>query len=191
MVFSCDTQLTVVGKALRRRMFSMQRSYGNSIESSAGAIARLRKVRDKNQRRERGGHNGFPADHKDAIVAPVRTARAQRLVVHLAGVRPVVLAAILHIACSAPNPPHCAAAVVALGRTLFFDTGLSGDGKVACATCHKPARAYTDGLARASGIAGRQGTRNTPSLLDAGRQRSKLGVFRVPCRPAIPEARAR
>ena len=54
----------------------------------------------------------------------------------------------------------------------FFDTGLGGDGKVACATCHKPERAYSDGLAHASGVAGRQGARNTPSLLDVGRQRS-------------------
>jgi len=36
-------------------------------------------------------------------------------------------------------------AVVALGEKLFFDSRLSGDGTVACATCHDPARAFTDG----------------------------------------------
>jgi len=41
---------------------------------------------------------------------------------------------------------------IELGRRLFHDTRLSGDGTVACVSCHDPARAYTDGLARAVGI---------------------------------------
>jgi len=36
-------------------------------------------------------------------------------------------------------------ATVALGEKLFFDSRLSGDGTVACATCHDPARAFADG----------------------------------------------
>jgi cytochrome c peroxidase len=59
-----------------------------------------------------------------------------------------------------------------LGRTLFLDTSLSDDGTVSCATCHQPERAHTDGRVRAAGIAGHVGTRNTPSLLDVGSQRS-------------------
>jgi cytochrome c peroxidase len=62
--------------------------------------------------------------------------------------------------------------IVALGRALFFDSAFSDDGRVSCASCHQPERAYTDGLGQASGISGRHGTRNTPSLLDVGRQRS-------------------
>ena len=34
---------------------------------------------------------------------------------------------------------------VALGRLLFFDSLLSQDGTVACASCHQPQRAFTDG----------------------------------------------
>ncbi len=34
----------------------------------------------------------------------------------------------------------------ALGRRLFFDARLSGNGQVSCATCHDPAREYQDGL---------------------------------------------
>src|SRR5207253_8739224 len=34
---------------------------------------------------------------------------------------------------------------IALGQKLFFDGRLSADGAVACATCHDPARAFTDG----------------------------------------------
>ena len=51
---------------------------------------------------------------------------------------------------------------VALGRQLFTDPILSGDGTRTCATCHQPDRAFTDGL------------RNTPTLLNAALQ---AGMF--------------
>jgi len=60
-------------------------------------------------------------------------------------------------------------AAVALGRALFFDTRLSASGRLSCASCHVPARAFQDGLATAQGRAA--GTRNTPSLLDAAQRR--------------------
>ena len=52
-----------------------------------------------------------------------------------------------------------------LGQFLFFDRSLSANGQVSCATCHQPARAFTDGRKLARGIA--VGTRNTPSVIDA------------------------
>jgi cytochrome c peroxidase len=52
----------------------------------------------------------------------------------------------------------------ALGQYLFFDRGLSANGRLACASCHQPARAFTDGRAVAQGLA--RGTRHTPSLID-------------------------
>ena len=55
---------------------------------------------------------------------------------------------------------------MALGEKLFFDSRLSGDGTVACATCHNPVRAFTDGQASV-GIYGRAGQRNAPTLLNA------------------------
>jgi cytochrome c peroxidase len=57
--------------------------------------------------------------------------------------------------------------VVALGGKLFFDSRLSGDGTVACATCHDPARAFTDGRPTSVGIQGRIGQRNAPTVLNA------------------------
>ena len=39
-----------------------------------------------------------------------------------------------------------------LGRALFFDPRLSGDGTMSCATCHDPGRAFTDG--RDNGVGG-------------------------------------
>jgi cytochrome c peroxidase len=60
------------------------------------------------------------------------------------------------------------AATAALGRELFFDRRLSPQGARACATCHVPSRAYSDGLvAPASLEPGTMLRRNTPSLLYA------------------------
>lgn len=55
-----------------------------------------------------------------------------------------------------------------LGRRLFFDTRLSRDGSVACATCHDPARAFADSSAVAVGVFGRTGRRNAPALINRG-----------------------
>jgi cytochrome c peroxidase len=54
----------------------------------------------------------------------------------------------------------------ALGQRLFFDPRLSSNGAVACATCHVPEKAWTDGRARAVGLGPLD--RNTPTVLDAG-----------------------
>ena len=54
---------------------------------------------------------------------------------------------------------------VALGRELFNDAGLSIDGRIRCASCHQPAKLYSDGRTFAIGVFDRRGTRNTPSLV--------------------------
>ncbi|HKA21030.1 MAG TPA: cytochrome c peroxidase [Blastocatellia bacterium] len=56
---------------------------------------------------------------------------------------------------------------VELGRKLFFDTRLSADSTVSCASCHDPKRAFTDGKPLAEGINTRRGVRNSPTLLNA------------------------
>jgi cytochrome c peroxidase len=56
---------------------------------------------------------------------------------------------------------------IALGEKLFFDGRLSADGTVACATCHDPARAFTDGRPASIGLHGRAGQRNAPTVLNA------------------------
>jgi cytochrome c peroxidase len=56
---------------------------------------------------------------------------------------------------------------ISLGRKLFFDGRLSADGTVACATCHDPSRAFTDGRPVSVGIHGRAGQRNAPTILNA------------------------
>jgi cytochrome c peroxidase len=57
-------------------------------------------------------------------------------------------------------------AKVALGRYLFYDTRLSGNGQQACATCHEQARAFTDGRAHARGSTGAEHPRSSMSLVN-------------------------
>ena len=56
------------------------------------------------------------------------------------------------------------AAKVALGKRLFFDTSLSENNRIACATCHQPARAYSDAESQPRGAHGDRLSRNAPSL---------------------------
>ena len=56
---------------------------------------------------------------------------------------------------------------IALGKKLFHDTRFSVDGKVSCASCHEPERAFTDGRVVAKGVINQSGARNTPTILNA------------------------
>jgi cytochrome c peroxidase len=61
---------------------------------------------------------------------------------------------------------------VSLGRYLFYDTRLSGNGRQSCATCHQQSRAFTDGRPRAIGSTGDVHPRSSMSLANvAFRQR--------------------
>jgi cytochrome c peroxidase len=55
-------------------------------------------------------------------------------------------------------------AKVRLGRRLFYDTRLSGNGTMSCATCHQQAHAFTDGRPHAIGSTGEGHPRSTMSL---------------------------
>jgi len=55
---------------------------------------------------------------------------------------------------------------VALGRKLYFDTPLSADGTVSCATCHDVTRGFTDQRAVSEGIKDQLGRRNAPTTLN-------------------------
>jgi cytochrome c peroxidase len=62
-----------------------------------------------------------------------------------------------------------AAALTDIGRALFFDDSLSASGKMACASCHDPARAFgppNDSPVQRGGSDGRRlGVRAVPSLM--------------------------
>ncbi len=82
----------------------------------------------------------------------------------------------------APLPPMAEVdgRKAALGLLLFFDPRLSGDGSIACATCHVPARAWADGLPLAKGYPGSLYFRNTPTLLNAAHKRHAFWDGRLP-----------
>ena len=55
---------------------------------------------------------------------------------------------------------------IELGRWLFFDKRLSKNGTVACATCHMPGLAFTDGQPVSTGIYRLQGGRSAPTAIN-------------------------
>lgn len=56
---------------------------------------------------------------------------------------------------------------VALGRKLFFETGISRDGKVSCGSCHSPSTAFAHVDHKLShGVYDREGRRNAPALIN-------------------------
>ena len=63
-----------------------------------------------------------------------------------------------------PADAPMTAARVELGRYLFYDTRLSGNGTQSCATCHRQALAFTDGRPRSVGSTGDRHPRSSMSL---------------------------
>lgn len=75
---------------------------------------------------------------------------------------------------------------IALGKMLFYDPILSGNGSGGsagrtCATCHQPGKAFADGEAKslAVGFGGRRVARNSPTLLNAAFQANQFADSRV------------
>ena len=51
-----------------------------------------------------------------------------------------------------------------LGRYLFFDPLLSGNGRLSCASCHHPDQGFSDNRARSTGVLGTELQRSSPTL---------------------------
>ena len=56
---------------------------------------------------------------------------------------------------------------VELGKMLYFDTRLSKDGTVSCATCHDPKTAWTQHTPTSKGIGGQLGGANSPTVINS------------------------
>src|SRR3984957_1298433 len=56
---------------------------------------------------------------------------------------------------------------IALGRKLYFDTRLSSDGTVSCATCHDVSRGFTDRRNVSEGVGDHLGRRSAPTTMNA------------------------
>jgi cytochrome c peroxidase len=55
---------------------------------------------------------------------------------------------------------------VKLGKMLFFDPRLSGDGNMACASCHNPLLGWSDGLPTAKGFKSKVLGRASPTVIN-------------------------
>ncbi|MCC6244478.1 MAG: hypothetical protein IT353_16670, partial [Gemmatimonadaceae bacterium] len=80
---------------------------------------------------------------------------------------------------AAPDIPAATREQIALGRALFFEPALSLDGQRTCATCHDPARAFTDGQKRSGSRSGHAVLRNSPTLLNSGLQVGSFADLRA------------
>ncbi|MGE0610265.1 MAG: cytochrome-c peroxidase [Pirellulales bacterium] len=78
----------------------------------------------------------------------------------LAGLPPLPVAA--------DNPQS--AEKIELGKQLYFDKRLSRDNTVSCASCHDPAKGWSNGEAVATGINGLKGGRSAPTIINAAYQ---------------------
>jgi cytochrome c peroxidase len=78
------------------------------------------------------------------------------------GVDPVAWSGIYVPPDNQPTPER-----VALGRKLYFDTKLSRDRTVSCATCHDVSRGFTDRRNVSEGIGDKLGRRSAPTVMNA------------------------
>lgn len=63
---------------------------------------------------------------------------------------------------------------VALGRALFFDSRLSSDDTVSCASCHSPQNAFSDFRPVSLGVGLRAGDRNAPTIINRAFSREQF-----------------
>lgn len=71
-------------------------------------------------------------------------------------------------------------AKVELGKMLFFDPRLSGDGSLSCASCHMPSQGWGDGRRTGAGFKGKVLDRNTPTVINAAYYKTQFWDGRAP-----------
>ena len=103
-----------------------------------------------------------------SLLAPEAEAAAVAVVLPAApeGDRPRPWRALPAVA-PAPADNPTTAAKVALGERLFLDRRLSSDGTVACASCHRLEDGGDDNARVSTGIEGKKGGRNAPTVWNA------------------------
>lgn len=83
----------------------------------------------------------------------------------LAGGKIIVPLGLPPVPVPADNP--MSEAKIALGKKLYFDTRLSADGTLSCATCHDPDMAWAETEPTSTGIKGQLGVMNSPSIINS------------------------
>ncbi|GMV81790.1 MAG: cytochrome-c peroxidase [Planctomycetota bacterium] len=69
---------------------------------------------------------------------------------------------------------------IELGRMLYFDPRLSGNGALSCASCHNPGLGWSDGLAKGIGFQHGELPRSSPTVLNAAYYKSQFWDGREP-----------
>ena len=76
------------------------------------------------------------------------------------------------------NPPT--AETVALGRLLYYESALSSDRTISCASCHGPQTGFTDIHPVSLGVAGKKGTRHSPTVINSAYNLQQFWDGRAP-----------
>jgi cytochrome c peroxidase len=66
-----------------------------------------------------------------------------------------------------PEAKPASAAMVELGRHLYYDNRLAGDWGSSCASCHDPKKGFGDGQALSAGYTSMEYFRNAPTLINS------------------------
>ncbi|MCA9041671.1 MAG: c-type cytochrome, partial [Planctomycetaceae bacterium] len=75
---------------------------------------------------------------------------------------PAGLPAVVHPEDNPPTPEK-----IELGKLLYFDTRLSRNNNISCATCHDPNKGWSNGEPNAAGFEGKRGDRNSPTVINS------------------------
>jgi cytochrome c peroxidase len=95
---------------------------------------------------------------QDKAVKEITTVNAQSLGPQKLGNLPPVVAPV--------NNPQSSLKIL-LGKQLYFDTRLSKDNTISCATCHDPSMGWSDAGPTSVGIKGQKGGRRAPPVSNA------------------------
>ncbi|RZV56294.1 MAG: c-type cytochrome [Pseudomonadales bacterium] len=78
-----------------------------------------------------------------------------------------------------PKRPYAHPHIVQLGKILFNDVRLSRDNSISCAACHNLAKGGDDGQKTSTGIDGKRGTRNAPTVINSSLNMAQFWDGRV------------
>jgi cytochrome c peroxidase len=102
--------------------------------------------------------------HRSEPARPVRPIGTPKIITTPLGLPPVAI--------PADNP--VTVEKVALGKRLFFDPSLSIDKSASCAKCHDPGHGFAYAGDVSTGVGGKEGTRNSPTIINAAYYKSQF-----------------
>ncbi len=100
----------------------------------------------------------FPLSGQNQVVKAITTVNVQSL-------GPQKLGNLSPVITPGYNPQS--SLKILLGKQLYFDTRLSKDNTISCATCHNPAMGWSDAGPTSTGINGQKGGRRSPPVSNA------------------------